>query len=106
MRRVDVGVQEGDRDALDAVCGKPGRRGFDRRFVERQDRIAGGVEPFGNWEAPPPGTSGTGFSMSISYCSKRLSVPISMESRKPSVVIRAVRAPLRSISALVASVVP
>ena len=52
------------------------------------------------------GTSGTGFSMSMSYCSKRLSVPISMESRKPSVVTSAVRAPLRSISALVASVVP
>ena len=52
------------------------------------------------------GTSGTGFSMSMSYCSKRLSVPISMESRNPSVVTSAVRAPLRSISALVASVVP
>ena len=44
--------------------------------------------------------------MSMSYCSKRLSVPISMESRNPSVVTSAVRAPLRSISALVASVVP
>ena len=52
------------------------------------------------------GTSGTGFSMSMSYCSNRLSVPISMESRKPSVVTSAVRAPVRSISALVASVVP
>ena len=52
------------------------------------------------------GTSGTGFSMSMSYCSKRLSVPISMESRNPSVVTSAVRAPLRSISALVARVVP
>src|SRR4029453_14170939 len=42
----------------------------------------------------------------MSYCSKRCSQAISSESRKPSVVTSAVRAPLRSIRALVASVVP
>src|ERR1051325_8905159 len=42
----------------------------------------------------------------MSYCSKRCSQAISSESRKPSVVTRAVRAPLRSMRALVASVVP
>ena len=42
----------------------------------------------------------------MSYCSKRFSCAISTESRKPSVTTSAVRAPLRSISALVASVVP
>src|SRR5215471_16428370 len=42
----------------------------------------------------------------MSYCSKRCSQAISSESRKPAVVIRAVLAPLRSIRALVASVVP
>ena len=41
-----------------------------------------------------------------SYWSYRLSLPIAMTSRKPSVVISAVRAPLRSMIALVASVVP
>jgi hypothetical protein len=44
--------------------------------------------------------------MSRSYCSKRDSVRISMTSRNPSVVTNAVRAPRRSMSALVASVVP
>ena len=52
------------------------------------------------------GTSGGGSSMPTSYCSKRFSWRISMVSRKPWVVISAVLAPLRSISALVASVVP
>jgi hypothetical protein len=41
-----------------------------------------------------------------SYWSKRLSVRISITSRKPSVVMKATFAPRRSISALVASVVP
>src|SRR4029450_9231893 len=40
------------------------------------------------------------------YSSKRGSQAISSESRKPAVVTSAVRAPLRSIKALVASVVP
>ncbi len=44
--------------------------------------------------------------MKMSYCSKRCSKAISMESRKPSVAISAVLAPLRSMMALVASVVP
>ena len=52
------------------------------------------------------GISGGGSVMFRSYCSKRLSVRISMTSRKPAVVTSAVRAPLRWISALVASVVP
>ena len=52
------------------------------------------------------GTSGSGFSMKMSYCSKRFSCAISIESRKPSVVTSAVFAPLRSMMALVASVVP
>ena len=52
------------------------------------------------------GTSGSGFSMKMSYCSKRFSCAISMESRKPLVVTSAVLAPLRSMMALVASVVP
>src|SRR4029453_1829242 len=42
----------------------------------------------------------------MSYCSKRCSQAISSESRNPAVVISAVAAPLRSINALVASVVP
>ena len=41
-----------------------------------------------------------------SYCSNRLSEPISSTSRKPSVVTNRVSAPRRSITALVASVVP
>ena len=52
------------------------------------------------------GTSGSGLSRKMSYCAKRSSRPISTRSRKPAVVSSAVRAPLRSISALVASVVP
>src|SRR4051812_35279646 len=52
------------------------------------------------------GTSGGGFIMKMSYCSKRCSKAISIESRKPSVTTRAVFAPLRSMIALVASVVP
>jgi hypothetical protein len=44
--------------------------------------------------------------MFTSYCSKRFSLRISRTSRKPSVVSSAVLAPLRSISAFVASVVP
>ena len=52
------------------------------------------------------GTRGGGRSMLTSYCSKRFSWRISTSSRKPSVVSSAVLAPLRSISALVASVVP
>ena len=52
------------------------------------------------------GTSGGGRSMLMSYCSKRFSWRISTTSRNPSVVSSAVFAPLRSISALVASVVP
>ena len=52
------------------------------------------------------GTSGCGLTMLMSYWSKRLSSAISMTSRKPSVAISAVRAPLRSMMALVASVVP
>ena len=51
-------------------------------------------------------TSGGGFCMKMSYCSKRCSKAISIESRKPSVTISAVLAPLRSMMALVASVVP
>ena len=41
-----------------------------------------------------------------SYCSKRLSVRVSITSRNPAVVTSAVGAPRRSISALVARVVP
>ncbi len=52
------------------------------------------------------GTSGGGFCMKMSYCSKRCSKAISIESRKPSVTTSAVLAPLRSMMALVASVVP
>src|ERR1044072_1596674 len=52
------------------------------------------------------GTSGLGFSMVRSYWSERLSLAISRTSRKPSVASSAVRAPRRSITALVASVVP
>src|SRR6476659_9822113 len=52
------------------------------------------------------GTSGAGLTMKMSYCSKRCSKAISFESRKPSVTTSAVRAPLRSMIALVASVVP
>jgi hypothetical protein len=52
------------------------------------------------------GTSGSGFSMKMSYCSKRFSCAISIESRKPWVVTSAVSAPLRSMMALVARVVP
>ena len=52
------------------------------------------------------GTSGGGRSILTSYCSKRFSWRISTTSRNPSVVKSAVLAPLRSISALVASVVP
>ena len=52
------------------------------------------------------GTSGGGRSMLTSYCSNRFSCRISIVSRKPSVVRSAVFAPLRSISALVARVVP
>ena len=51
-------------------------------------------------------TSGGGFIMKMSYCSKRCSNAISIESRKPSVTTSAVLAPLRSMMALVASVVP
>ena len=51
-------------------------------------------------------TSGAGFTMKMSYCSKRCSKAISIESRKPSVTTSAVLAPLRSMMALVASVVP
>src|SRR6185437_14967105 len=52
------------------------------------------------------GTSGGGSSILTSYCSKRFSWRISTVSRNPSVVRSAVLAPLRSMSALVASVVP
>ena len=52
------------------------------------------------------GTSGGGRSILTSYCSKRFSCRISTVSRNPSVVTSAVRAPLRSMIALVASVVP
>ena len=51
------------------------------------------------------GTSASGISMKMSYSSYFRSRPISSTSRKPSVVIRPVFAPLRSISALVNSVV-
>ena len=44
--------------------------------------------------------------MKMSYCSKRFSNPISRMSRNPRVVRNAVRAPLRSMRALVARVVP
>ena len=52
------------------------------------------------------GTSGAGGSMKRSYMSYRPSRPISRASRNPAVVRSPVLAPLRSISALVASVVP
>ena len=52
------------------------------------------------------GTKGAGRSMLMSYCSKRFSKAISTASRWPSVVSKAVTAPRRSISALVARVVP
>ena len=52
------------------------------------------------------GTSGVGRSMLMSYCSKRSSCAISSASRCPAVVRSAVVAPLRSIRAFVASVVP
>src|SRR6266545_4614137 len=52
------------------------------------------------------GTCGAGGSMKRSYMSYRPSRPISRASRNPAVVRRPVLAPLRSISALVASVVP
>ena len=54
VRRVDVGVQEADRRALDPLGGELRGRGFDRPFVEGQDRLARGVEPLGNGEAPLP----------------------------------------------------
>src|SRR5215468_5406482 len=51
------------------------------------------------------GTSGSGFAMSRSYSSNFRSRPISRVSAKPAVVMSPVTAPLRSISALVKSVV-
>ena len=51
------------------------------------------------------GTSGSGLAIWRSYSSYLRSRPISSVSRKPAVVMRPVRAPLRSISALVKSVV-
>ena len=44
--------------------------------------------------------------MEMSYCSKRFSRAISTESRNPSVTRSAVFAPVRSMRALVARVVP
>ncbi len=52
------------------------------------------------------GIRGLGSSRFRSYCSNRFSDRISMTSRKPCVVMKAVRAPWRWISALVTSVVP
>lgn len=52
------------------------------------------------------GTNGTGFSTCRSYRSGRIWRASSSRSRKPSVVIRPVRAPWRSSRALVATVVP
>src|SRR5215208_1335632 len=52
------------------------------------------------------GTSGFGLSMKTSYWSQRPSSAISITSRKPSVATSAVLAPLRSMMAFVASVVP
>ena len=52
------------------------------------------------------GTSGAGRSILQIVLSNRFSYAISSESRNPAVVTSAVRAPLRSISALVANVVP
>ena len=77
-----------------------------RRLVERDQHVAAAVHALGHAEAQSRGTSGGGFRMKMSYCSKRCSKAISMESRKPSVTISAVLAPLRSMMALVASVVP
>ena len=52
------------------------------------------------------GTSGSGLTIARSYCSKRFSCAISIESRIPALVSKAVLAPRRSIRALVARVVP
>jgi hypothetical protein len=103
---VEIGVHVADRDRLDAGRLEPGRQRLHRRLVERDQHVAAAVHALGMPKRRSRGTSGDGFTMKMSYCSKRCSKAISIESRKPSVTTSAVLAPLRSMMALVASVVP
>ena len=107
MRRVGEAVQKADRDR--SRCRSAARRSASAATPASSSGAS--TRPCASMRSRTGkrsrrGTSGGGRSMLTSYCSKRFSCRISIVSRKPSVVTSAVLAPLRSISALVASVVP
>ena len=106
MDRVPVRVEQADRDRLDAQDPelRDGRAGLG--LVERPQDRAVGQDALGDLDPELAGTRGTGGSMNRSYMSYRPSRPISTASRNPEVASSPTRAPFRSISALVASVVP
>ncbi len=107
MRLVGEAVQEADGDRFDLLGFNCGGDVVHRRLVERQQHGAVGGHAFGHAEAQV--ARHQRLRAAPYRCrTARSDAPrrISRESRKPSVVTSAVRAPLRSISALVASVVP
>ncbi len=107
MRGIAVAVEEPDGDALDAVAPERRRERQERRLVERDADGALRVHPFRHGEAEVAGHQRrrpVHEDVVLRRTGSRSA--ISTLSRNPAVVISAVRTPLRSMMALVASVVP
>ena len=105
--RRPVGVEQADRDRLDAgVAQAPG----DRARLVRVDRRAATLPSAATRSASSSrsrrGTSGSGLRQNGSYICGMRSRRSSSTSRKPAVVTSAVSAPRRSSTAFVATVVP
>jgi hypothetical protein len=75
-------------------------------FVERGQDFAAGVDSFQDLDRRSRGISGSGRRKYKLDASGRLPRPISYTSRNPWVVIRPARAPLRSMTVLMAVVEP
>ena len=102
-----VGVQQADRDGLDpvALAGGSDRLGV-RSGRAGRGRRRGGRRARAPRSGGAAATNGGGLRETRLYMSGRLPRPISSTSRKPLVVTSAVRAPVRSVSALITTVVP
>ena len=104
--RIHPGVEEADRERLDAVCDELSGDRRERLLVERGQLASHMVRPLRHLEAKSPRDERRWLAVRQVIEIGRFARPISRTSRNPDVVSSAVRAPLRSVTALITIVVP
>ena len=107
VRRIGVGVQEADRDRLDAVIDQLAHRRAHLVGIERRDDAPVAVHPLADLQPVAARHQRVGKARGTGRrCRSAARSPFRGMSRKPCVVSRPSRAPRRSMIALVTSVVP